>query len=154
MSAQRGSWLVAALLLASAGAVHAATTEPPDPCALLSPADVGSAPGGGFGAPAKTVAPRPYMNTVQGTDCRYEAGHSELLFRIYFDPSRADATTLFAKLKMFYSPPRPVRGVGDEAYFDRSHGLHVRKGNVRYFPEGPENESKVTALAQLVAGRL
>ncbi len=144
--------MVAALVL-GACAAHAAT-EPPDPCALLTATAVSQTLGGSYAAPTKTVAPRPYANTVQGTDCHYQRGGEELLFRIYFDPSAGDATSLFAKLKMFYSPPTPVAGLGDEAYFDPRHGLHVRKGNVRYFLSGSDDEKKLTALGQVVAGKL
>jgi len=144
---------VLGLMLAITGAGYAATTEPPDPCALLQASDVSQALGGNYGAPTKTVAPRPFANTVEGTDCHYSGGGHELLFRIYFDPSSGDATSLFARLKMFYSPPRPVT-VGDDAYFDSRHGLHVRKGNVRYFLQGSNDEGKLTALGQVVAGKL
>lgn len=133
-----------------------ATTAPADPCSLLSPDDISKAAGETYGSPKSSVAPRPYANTVQGTDCRYEStrGSDTLLFRIYFDPSAGDATGLFAKLKMFYSPPTPVSGVGDEAYFDPSKGIHVRKGNVRYFLEGSPKNAQLQALATVVAGKL
>jgi hypothetical protein len=143
-------WVGAAFLAATC-AVHAGTTAPADPCSLLPAADVSTTLGGSYGAPSTSVAPRPYANTVEGTDCHYG---SDLLFRIYFDPSPAAATDLFAKLKMFYSPPTPVPGLGDEAYFDPQHGLHVRKGNVRYYLSGGKDETKLTALGQLVAGKL
>jgi len=113
--------------------------------------------GQAYGAPEKSVAPRPYANTVQGSDCHYSAanGNGELLFRIYFDPSAAEATSLFAKLKMFYSPPTPAPGIGDEAYFDPNHGLHVRKGNVRFFLNlGDNTDSQLKAIASLIAGRI
>jgi len=62
---------------------------------------------------------------------------------------------------MFYSPPTPVAGIGEDAYFDPSHGLHVRKGNVRYFLSfqnmknfTPANEGQLKALASQVAGKL
>jgi hypothetical protein len=133
-----------------------ATTAPADPCSLLSADDISKAAGATYGSPKSSVAPRPYANTVQGTDCRYEStrGSDTLLFRIYFDPSAGDATGLFAKLKMFYSPPTPVAGVGDEAYFDPGNGLHVRKGNVRYFLEGSPKNAQLQALATAVAGKL
>lgn len=132
-----------------------AATAPADPCSLLTAAQVGGALGGKVGAPEKSVAPRPYANTVQGTDCHYSSGSSELLFRIYFDPSAGDATTLFARLKLFYSPPIPVPGVGDEAYFDPKHGLHVRKGNVRFFLSlGDNTDQQLKNLANQVAGEI
>lgn len=131
-----------------------AATAPADPCSLLSAAQVSSAMGKAYSAPQKSVAPRPYANTVQGTDCTYSGGGGDLLFRIYFDPSPAAATDLFAKLKMFYSPPRPVPGLADEAYFDPRHGIHVRKGNVRFFLSAGSDEKPLTNLATQVAGQL
>jgi hypothetical protein len=145
---------VLGLMMAGVMAAHAATAEPPDPCSLLHPEDIKKVLGGKYFAYETSPAPQPYANTVKGTDCRYPSGSDEVLFRVYFDPSPAEATKLFAQLKMFYSPPKPVPGLGDEAYFDPSHGLHVRKGNVRFFIEGSNDEGKLTALGQVVAGKL
>jgi hypothetical protein len=131
-----------------------AATAPADPCSLLSAAQVSSAMGKTYSAPEKTVAPRPYANSVQGTDCTYSGAGGSLLFRIYFDPSAAAATDLFARLKMFYSPPTPVPGLGDEAYFDPRHGIHVRKGNVRFFLSAGNEEKPLTNLATQVAGQI
>ncbi len=151
--------LVAAALIGTATTIPRAraATAPSDPCALLTAADVGKGMGHTYNAPEKTIAPRPYANTVQGTDCRYTPsnGGGELLFRIYFDPSAAEATSLFAKLKLFYSPPTPVPGLGDEAYFDPQRGLHVRKGNVRFFLNvGDTTDNQLKAIASLIAGRV
>jgi hypothetical protein len=110
--------------------------------------------GATYSAPQKSVAPRPFANTVQGTDCTYSGAGGSLLFRIYFDPSPGAATDLFAKLKMFYSPPTPVPSLGDEAYFDPKHGIHVRKGNVRFFLSSGDNEKPLANLATQVAGQL
>jgi hypothetical protein len=145
---------VAFLVIIGAAPLARATTAPSDPCSLLSASDVSNATGSTYTSTQSTVAPRPYANTVQGTDCRYSSGSHELLFRIYFDPSTDDTTSLFAKLKMFYSPPTPVPGVGDEAYFDPHNGLHIRKGNIRYFLPGKPSNAQLRALATLVAGKL
>ncbi len=140
-----------------------ATQAPVDPCSLLSAAAVSKTLGVNYGAAQKSVAPRPYQNSVTGTDCTFspDGAGKDLLFRVYFDPSTADATGLFAKLKMFYSPPTPVPGIGDEAYSDPQHGLHVRKGNVRFFLSlgnvddfTPANQAQLTTLAGQVAGQL
>ncbi|MGA7859267.1 MAG: hypothetical protein WCA11_15130 [Terracidiphilus sp.] len=149
-------WPMAVILLLATGSARLAwgTDAPPDPCSLLSAAAVSKALVHNFGAPEKSVAPRPYANTVQGTDCRYEGNGGTLLFRIYFDPSPSEATSLFAKLRFFYSPPTPVNGIGDEAYFDPNHGLHVRKGNVRFFLSLGDNQKPLADLASQVAGRL
>ncbi len=147
--------LGAATLAASClvSAAHAATA-PADPCTLLTAGQVSKAMGQTYAPPAKSVAPRPFANTVQGTDCTYEGPGAQVLFRIYFDPSAAAATDLFARLKMFYSPPRPVPAVGDDTYFDPRHGIHIRKGNVRFFLSGGDNEKALTDLATQVAAQL
>jgi hypothetical protein len=137
-----------------AGAAHAAT-EPPDPCSLLTPAQVSTVMGATYAAPVKSVAPRPFANTVQGTDCRYN-GRNPLWFRIYYDGSASDATALFAKLRAFYSPNTPASGIGDEAYFDKEGALHARKGNVRFYINIGTNgqQAAATNLGQKVADQL
>src|SRR5262249_50409971 len=101
--------------------VAKAADAPADPCSLLTPAAVSTALGDTFGAPQKSVAPRPFANTVQGTDCHYATanGRHELLFRVYFDHSAAEATDLHARLKMFFGAGSTAAAVGDEAYFDK-----------------------------------
>jgi hypothetical protein len=132
-----------------------AATEPPDPCSLLTQAQVSSVMRATYTAPVKSVAPRPFANSVQGTDCHYN-GRNPLWFRIYFDGSAGDATTLFAKLKPFYSPNTPASGIGDEAYFDKSGALHARKGNVRFYIDigTDKQQERVTKLGEIVAGQL
>ena len=147
------------LILCCAVPPAQAADAPPDPCSLLPATLVSSTLGGSYGTPEKSTAPRPYSNTVQGTDCTYssKSGGGQLLFRIYFDHSVDEATGLHAKLKMFYSPPTPV-SVGDEAYFDPHSSIHVRKGNVRYYlslgDAGAAAQKQITALATQVAGQL
>lgn len=153
-------WLCAGIIgVACAASPAYGATAPSDPCSLLAAADVSKALGRTYRAPESSTAPRPFANTVTGTDCNYapNGAGSSLLFRIYFDPSAADATGLHAKLKFFYSPPTPV-SVGDEAYFDPHHGLHARKGNVRFFLSlgngSSSNDQQLTQLASLVAAKL
>ncbi len=158
------SLFAATLLLAACTAKPAGATQAPtDVCSLLPAASLNTALGQTYGSPQKSVAPAPFAGTVQGTDCNYAptGAGSALWFRVYFDPSAPAATDLFARLKVFYSPPTPVSGIGDEAYFDPSHGLHVRKGNVRYFLSfrnlgnfTAANQGQLTALASQVAGEL
>ena len=79
----------------------------------------------------------------------------QLVFRAYADPSPSVAADLFSRLGKFYSPQTPVPGLGDEAYFDKSHGLHVRKGRVRFFMAMDDfNEKQLKDLASQVIGRL
>jgi hypothetical protein len=138
-----------------------ATDSPTDPCSLLTATQVSNAMGNGYRAPEKSVAPRPFMNTVQGTDCQYKAdtGQDQVLFRVYFDVSAAQATDLHARLKIFFGNDSTPANLADEAYIDRSNAIHVRKGNVRYFlsishGETPNGRQQVLALAGLVAEKL
>jgi hypothetical protein len=132
-----------------------ATNAPADPCSLLPAATVSSTFGDTYGSPQKSAAPRPFPNTVEGTDCHYATsnGRHELLFRIYFDHSVAEATQLHAKLKMWFGAHSTPATVGDEAYMDANHALHVRKGNVRFFLDGPD-PNKLTALGNAIARQL
>ncbi len=132
-----------------------AATEPPDPCSLLTPAQVSGVMRATYTAASKSVAPRPFANTALGTDCRYN-GRNPLWFRIYYDGSAGEATTLFAKLRTFYSPNTPASGIGDEAYFDKAGALHARKGNVRFYLDiGTDKQpAALTKLGEIVAGEL
>src|SRR5229473_3472130 len=87
-------------------------------------------------------------NAAKGTDCSYESPHDRFLLRAYVDPSPAAAAELFARLKSFFGKgSTAVAGVGDEAYMDTSHGLHVRKGKVRFFTSGAGTDKQLTDLA-------
>lgn len=138
-----------------------AVAAPADPCSLLTAAQVSSTMGDKYGAPEKSAAPRPFANTVQGTDCKYKtaSGQDQVLFRVYFDVSEAQATDLHARLKMFFGEGSAPASVGDEAYIDKNDAIHVRKGNVRYFVsithgDTPNGRKEILALAALVAGAL
>jgi hypothetical protein len=154
--------LIAALILVTTCAVHPArAAEPPsDLCSLLPATEVSKTLGQAYGSPEKSVAPRPFANTATGTDCNYLAKGSKLWFRAYVDPSPSAAAELFARLSKFYGPQTPATGLGDEAYFDGTHALHVRKGKVRFYINldpmkfTPAIEKQLKDLASLVAGRL
>jgi len=163
-SLHRLSLLAATLLIGSWAVSSATATEAPaDVCSLLPAATISNTLGQAFDAPQKSVAPRPFANTVEGTDCSYasKGGHGTLLFRAYFDPSAAAAADLFARLSKFYGTPTPVAGLADAAYFDQAHGLHVRKGNVRYFINldstgvfTPALQKQLQDLASQISARL
>lgn len=158
---RRSILLAAAFVTATFTVPSAKANEPPaDLCSLLPAADVSKTLGRTYDAPQESVAPRPYANTAEGTDCNYPSKGSKLWFRAYVDPSPDAATGLFKKLGMFYQPQTPVAGIGDEAYFDGQHAIHVRKGKVRFYlnlhPLGSPAaaEKQLKDLATLVAGKL
>jgi hypothetical protein len=162
MAYSRNLSLIAATFVLTTCAVHSAraTELPDDLCSLLPAAEVSKTLGRAYESPQKSVAPRPYANTAEGTDCNYLAKGSKLWFRAYVDPSPSAAADLFARLGKFYSPQTPVPGLGDEAYFDPAHGLHVRKGKVRFYINlepmnfSPAIEKQLQDLARQVTGRL
>ncbi len=145
-----------ALLVASFSREAAfGATEPSDPCALLPPAQISTVMQTPYSPAVRTVAPLPSLNAETGTDCRYE-GKKPLWFRIYYDGSAADATTLFAKFKAIYGPNTDVPGLGDEAYVDKEGAVHARKGNVRFYLALTTGEQKTALLklSQIVAASL
>jgi hypothetical protein len=154
--------LIAATFVVTTCAVHSArAAEPPaDLCSLLPAAEVSKTLGRAYDSPQKSVAPRPFSNTATGTDCNYLAKGSKLWFRAYVDPSPSAAADLFAKLSKFYGRQTPITGLGDAAYFDEEHGLHVRKGKVRFYINlepmdfTPAIEKQLKDLASRVTGRL
>jgi len=157
MMKHRNSTLATAAFSMTLCCAAHASDAPADPCSLLAPADLSTVFRQSYDAAQKSVAPRPFANTVQGTDCTYKQskGSGQLLFRIYFDPSPAAAADLFARLGGFFQPQTPMAGVGDKAYIDGQGGAHVLKGNVRFFLQGGHSSpNQLTALAQQIAGRL
>ena len=87
MDMHRLSWVVALVLVAGSSELARAAEPPSDLCSLLPSAMVSKTLGQTYGSPKKSVAPRPFPNTNQGTDCTYESGGHDLLFRAYVDPS-------------------------------------------------------------------
>lgn len=151
----RLSWVVALLLVACSSELARAAEPPSDLCSLLPSAMVSKTLGQTYGSPKKSVAPRPFPNTNQGTDCAYESGEQSLLFRVYVDPSPSVSADLFAKLRNYFgNGSTTVSGAGDEAYLDKLHGLHVRKGKVRYFLDGAGTPKQKSDLAVGIAGQL
>jgi hypothetical protein len=156
-------FVAATVAIAAYAAVSAETREPPgDLCSLLPAAEVSKALGQAYDAPQTSAAPRPFPNTNTGTDCNYlSKSGNKLWFRAYVDSSPSEAADLFAKLSKFYGTPKPVKGLGDEAYFDQEDALHVRKGKVRFYINlstmqtfNQTKEKQIRALANVVAGRL
>lgn len=150
--------LLTIVVAGSAYGLKATAAElPADLCSLLPVAQVSQVTGQGYDSPTKTVAPRPFANTVQGTDCSYKQskGSGHILLRVYADPSPSEATSLFARLKPYYSPPTLVPGLGDQAYLDPKHGLHVLKGRVRFFISMDNfDEKQIKALANGIVPQL
>jgi hypothetical protein len=151
----RHFFIAVVLLVACSNELARAAGAPSDLCSLLPPAVLSKTLGQTYGAPTKTVAPRPFPNTNQGTDCTYKSGEHTFLFRVYVDPSASSSADLFAKLKSYFgNGSKDVSGVGDAAYLDKLGALHVRKGKVRYFLSGSRDSKQLNDLANGVAAQL
>jgi len=149
------SWVVVLLLVACSAELARAAEPPSSLCSLLPSAMVSKTLGYAYGSPTESIAPRPFRNTNEGTDCKYGSGLRLLLFRVYVDPSPSASADLFAKLKSYLGDGSTiVSGVGDEAYLDKERGLHVRKGKVRYFLDGAGTPKQKNELAVAIAGKL
>lgn len=106
---------------------------PSDVCSLLTASQLKKTLGQTFGAPEKSVFPAVYMGQSDGTQCNYHAGSAGVGFIFYSDHSASEAKQTFNSLTgMFPAKSKPT-GIGDEAYLDDGHALHVLKGNYRFF---------------------
>ena len=152
----RAFWVIAVLVVvASVAPLASGADVPADACSLLPTAVVNKTLNGTYTGPEKKVAPAPFRNTAQGTDCVYKFGGEVLLFRIYVDPSPDAAKELFARLKQYFgADSTAVSDIGDEAYVDKNHGLHVRKGKVRFFIDGGRNDQQRKAVANGIIAQL
>jgi hypothetical protein len=148
--------VVALLLVAGSGELARAAEPPSDLCSLLPAAVVSKKTlRHAYDSPTKKVAPRPFRNTNEGTDCVYGPMMSRMLFRVYVDPSPSASADLFAKLKSYFGEgSTAVSGIGDEAYLDKDQRLHVRKGKVRYFLDGAGTPKQKNDLAAGIAAQL
>ncbi len=123
-------------LLAFSTNAAAAKDLPSDVCSLISSQQLQKTLGEPFGFPAKNTAPPAYSGQAPGTNCRYadqKSGRHEVVFIIYVDRSPAEAKQTFDKLSAWYPATSKPSGIGDSAYIDKNHSIHVLKGRVRYF---------------------
>jgi hypothetical protein len=154
----------AALLLFAVGLfslnVNAAGARdvPSDPCSLITPQQLQKTFGQPFGAPTRGTFPPPYKGMSEGAKCDYEQkdGHQGVTFIFYVDRSPAEAKQNFDKLSMWFPPKSKPTGIGDSAYIDSGHAIHVLKGKVRYFISIASNPSdkQTIDLAKSVAAQI
>lgn len=161
-----GSSILALLVAFSPGGFSAKAAPgkavPSDVCSLLTADQLKKTLGLTFGAPKKSVFPAVYMGQSDGTQCNYEAGSTGVRFIFYSDHSAAEAKQTFTSLIGFFPAKSKPTGIGDDAYLDDGHDLHVLKGNFRFFVSvsGPSSVSDATRekeeedLAKAVAAQL
>jgi hypothetical protein len=151
-----------AALIAHATVVGA--RQPADICSWLTPAQLEKTLGQQFAAPERSVAPPAYQGQAAGAHCEYAAQQGALAGVVligYVDGSAAEAKATFEKLSAFYGPVSKPSGIGDAAYVDQAHAIHVQKGKVRYYisiapsdADTPALEKQLRDLALAVAAKI
>jgi hypothetical protein len=149
--------IFAAVFVFAAGNARPTPAAPAGGCSMLTPAQIQKVLGQPFGAPTEAKAPPAYAGQSWGSNCTYasqQGGHATVTFIVYVDASTTEAKQTFEKLSMWYrAKSRP--SVGDQAYIDRQHAIHVLKGKVRFYVSiSSENEKQTTDLASVIAGTL
>lgn len=127
---------LAFLVLAFQANATGAKEPPSDICSLLTPQLLQKTLGQPFGAPEKSTAPAAYRGQPSGTNCNFsdqKSGSQGVRFIVYVDRSPAEAKQTFEKLSVFFPAESKPSGIGDSAYIDDDHAVHVLKGNVRFF---------------------
>ncbi len=154
---------IAFFLLVSHANAAAAKDLPSDICSLLGPQQLQKTLGEPFGSPVKNTAPPAYSGQAPGTNCRYadqKSGRHEVVLIVYVDRSPAEAKDTFAKLSAWYPATSKPSGIGDSAYIDKNHAIHVLKGSVRFFinvassDSGAALEKQAQDLATAVAAQI
>ena len=126
------------------------------PCAWLTAADFTKVLGQNEPSSGQSAAPPAYHGQNPGTKCVYGSGHVQLI--AYVDNSAEEAKSTFAKLQMFFPATSNPSSIGDDAYIDKDHAIHVLKGKVRFYIKISDSDAKVEKqardLAQLVVARI
>jgi hypothetical protein len=135
-----------------------AKDPPADVCSLLTPAQLQKTMGAAFDPATKTEAPAAYRGQSPGTNCHYseqKSGRRVAILIVYVDKSPEEAKQTFNKLSMWFPAKSKPTGIGDSAYIDNQHAIHVLKGKVRFFINISEpTDQKVEDLATAVAAQI
>lgn len=141
----------------------AAKDLPSDICSLLAPQALQKTLGQPFGAAEKNTALPAYAGQPAGTNCTYagQKSRSQVVnLIVYVDRSPAEAKTTFERLSAWFPATSKPSGIGDSAYIDKDHAIHVLKGSVRYFinissqDPAPAREKQAQDLATSVAAEI
>lgn len=130
----------------------------PDPCSWITPAQLTTELGGIQFRPAtRTVATPAFSGQNAGTQCDFRGnGGTDVELTVYVDHSPSEAKSIFDQMKTYFPAASTPSGIGDDAYFDKSHGLHVLKGKTRFFLKvamgGSGNGAQEEMHARNVAG--
>lgn len=154
-SALRRTFGLTALVCAFMAGSALANEPPSNLCSLLAPSQLEKSLGQPFAAPQKSTAPAAFAGQPSGTQCEYVAQKGQAIkvsFIAYVDPSETQAKQTFDRLAAYYQP-KSKPAVGDSAYFDAHHAIHVLKGKVRfYIAIEPAGASKMSPFLSYLSG--
>lgn len=146
--------IIAAFFAVAICARSANAAPPAKGCSLLAPAQIQKVLGQPFGAPAASKAPPAFGKQPWGSHCEYTSQNgprTRVIFIVYEDASALVAKQTFDTLSMWFAP-KSKPPIGDSAYLDARHAIHVLKGNARFFISiEPQNEKQLKDLAASVA---
>jgi len=154
---------LAFFLLALHANPAAAKDLPSDICSLLGPQQLQKTLGQPFGPAQKNTAPPAYPGQQPGTNCHYtgqKSSSQDVILIVYVDRSPAEAKQTFDKLSAWFPATTKPSGIGDSAYIDSGHAIHVLKGTVRYYitvssnASDPAREKQAQDLAIAVAAQI
>ncbi len=135
------------LLMLTCGAIPLFAAEPPDPCALLSSAQLEST----FGKLKGT--PKPGVGVQKEKECHYEnAEGNSLVLRTY-------SAERWGMQKGINSEnnPTPLLDLGSEAFMVKKgtdKEIYIRKGDWILEIDGSADSEKIKAVATLAAARM
>lgn len=149
--------LAAFLVFALCAAKMAKAALPADACSTLSASQIEKTLGQTFNAPDVSKWPPAFGKQPWGTKCEYNSKNTpemDVTLILYVDASTSEAKQTFDKLSLWF-PPKSKEAIGDSAYLDGNHAIHVLKGNIRYYISiSPANEKHAIDLASLIAARI
>ena len=166
-SIQSSLFLALALLAALpflAAASHPTRRSPPDVCSLLTPTQLERVLGQPFQLSGRSLAPASSPGEPAGQECDYTTQRGvtrKVVFIAFIHPSSAQARETYDELSRWLTPKVKIAGLGDGAYVDDNHAIHVVKGKVRYYISivpldviTSENGKQLRDLAALIAAQV
>jgi hypothetical protein len=153
-----------ALMLLFDPACISARALPPDACSLLTPSQLQQVLGQPFELSDRSLAPPAAPGQPPGRECDYTThlgASRKVVFIAFVDASADQAREMYDKLTLWLTHKAQLSGIGDAAYVDDNHAIHVLKGTVRYYlnivPFGEATlarQEQLCDLARLVAAQI
>ena len=156
-----GRWATGLMPIVFLGHVTLGSVQPGNACSWLTPAELQKTLGQTFDAPQQSSVMPAFRGQTAGTQCEYKSPSGmDVLLIAYTDRSADEAKTTFGTMAAADKAIAKPGGVGDDAYVDKEHAIHVLKGKVRYYIEvatgviGGDKQALAIDLAKIVAAQV